>query len=56
MWDDEGFWFKYRELGYYNKKAKYWHHDETPHRLYAEELYNSIAERGSKPFSRNLFP
>jgi len=45
MWDEEGFYFKYKSLGYSNPKAQYWHHDETPHRLYAEELYNSIATR-----------
>ena len=45
MWDAEGFFFKYKALGYVNPKAQYWHHDETPHRLWAEELYNHIAER-----------
>tara|TARA_R110000751_G_scaffold189334_1_gene295393 strand:+ start:400 stop:1137 length:738 start_codon:yes stop_codon:yes gene_type:complete len=45
MWDAEGFWFKYKELGHVNSKAKYWHHDETPHRLWAELLYNHIATR-----------
>jgi len=47
MWDAEGFFFKYKELGYENPKAQYWHHDELPHRLYAEELYNHIAERSN---------
>ena len=47
MWDEEGFYFKYKTLGYSNPKAEYWHHNETPHRLYAEELYNSIASRAS---------
>lgn len=36
--DDEGFYWKYRNLGYKNEKAKYWHHGEEPHRLYAESL------------------
>jgi hypothetical protein len=35
---DEGFFWKYRNLGYTNAKAKYWHHGEDPHRLYAESL------------------
>ncbi len=48
LWDEEGFYFKYKSLGYSNPKAKYWHHNETPHRLYAEELYNSIASRATK--------
>jgi hypothetical protein len=39
---DKAFYWFYRNLGYTNPKAKYWHHDETPHRLYAEELYNFI--------------
>lgn len=33
------FWY-YRNQGYENPKAKYWHHDETPHELYAQELYD----------------
>jgi len=33
------FWY-YRNLGYENPKALYWHHDETPHELYAQELYD----------------
>lgn len=41
---DEAFFWKYRNLGYENPNAKYWHHDETPHRLYAEELYKFIEE------------
>lgn len=39
---DEAFYWKYRNLGYENPKAKYWHHDEVPHKLYAEELYNFV--------------
>ena len=46
-WDHEGFFFKYKALGYENPKAKYWHHNELPHRLWAEELYNHIAERST---------
>jgi hypothetical protein len=41
---DESFYWKYKNLGHENDKAKYWHHDEEPHRLYAEELYKFITE------------
>lgn len=36
------FYWKYRNLGYNNPKAKYWHHNEIPHGLYATELYDFI--------------
>lgn len=42
---DQAFYWKYRNLGYENNKAKYWHHNEEPHRLYAEELYKFIGEQ-----------
>ena len=42
MDNDQSFYTKYKNLGYTNPKAKYWHHDETPHALYADELYNFI--------------
>jgi hypothetical protein len=35
---DEAFFTKYQALGYTNRKAKYWHHDEIPHAMFAEEL------------------
>lgn len=41
---DSSFYWKYRNLGYNNTKAKYWHHSEEPHRLYAEELYAFMRE------------
>ena len=41
---EQAFFPKYRKEGYVNPKAKYWHHDETPHQLFAEELYNFIQE------------
>lgn len=46
-WDDNenSFFWKYRNAGYVNPKAKYWHHDETPHKLFAEELYRFIGEQ-----------
>lgn len=40
--NDNSFYWKYRNAGYHNTKAKYWHHDEIPHGLYATELYNFI--------------
>lgn len=43
--DDQTFYWKYKNLGYENPKAKYWHHDEEPHRLYAEELYKFVGEQ-----------
>ena len=39
---EEGFFWFYRNQGFENPKAKYWHHDETPHRLQAERLFNFI--------------
>ena len=38
----ESFFWKYRNAGYENPKAKYWHHNEVPHSLYSEILYNFI--------------
>lgn len=45
-WDnnEEAFFWKYRNQGYINPKAKYWHHDATPHSLFAEELFRFIGE------------
>lgn len=43
--ESESFYWKYRNLGYENTKAKYWHHNEEPHRLFAEELYNFVKEK-----------
>ncbi len=42
--ETESFYWKYRNLGYTNPKAKYWHHGEEPHKLYAEELYSFVKE------------
>jgi hypothetical protein len=42
--NDLSFYTRYKTAGYTNPKAKYWHHDEIPHRLYAEELFNFIGE------------
>jgi len=37
---DEAFYQKYQKLGHVNDKAKYWHHGEEPHKLFADELIN----------------
>jgi hypothetical protein len=42
MDNEQSFYTKYKNLGYTNPKAKYWHHDETPHALYADELHTFI--------------
>lgn len=39
---EQSFYIKYKNAGYTNPKAKYWHHDETPHALFADELHNFI--------------
>jgi hypothetical protein len=36
--NEASFYQRYRDLGYVNELAKYWHHGEEPHRLYAKEL------------------
>lgn len=45
MDNDAAFYWKYKNLGYSNSKAKYWHHGEIPHQLYAEELYKFLSMR-----------
>lgn len=40
--NDNAFFWKYRNAGYINPKAKYWHHGEEPHSMFAEELFNFI--------------
>jgi|TARA_R110000822_G_scaffold264850_1_gene388887 hypothetical protein len=35
---NEAFFPKYQLLGYVNEKAKYWHHGEEPHKLFAKDL------------------
>lgn len=42
--NEDCFFWKYRNLGHTNPKAKYWHHGEEPHKLYAQELCNFIGE------------
>jgi hypothetical protein len=44
----ESFYWKYKNLGYENKKALYWHHGEEPHRLYADELYDFVTKKENK--------
>ena len=43
--EQQGFYWKYKNLGYTNEKAKWWHHNEVPHQLYAGELYNFVKEK-----------
>lgn len=43
--NDESFYWKYRNAGFLNPNAKYWHHGEEPHALFAEELYNFYLTR-----------
>lgn len=43
--NDLAFYTKYKNLGYTNDKAVWYHHGEEPHRLYAEELYNFMMLR-----------
>ena len=38
--NNQSFYAKYKNLGYQNPKATYWHHNEDPHRLYANDLYD----------------
>lgn len=45
MENDQSFYVKYKNLGYHNPKAKYWHHDEIPHKLFADELHKFIEMR-----------
>jgi hypothetical protein len=40
--DSQSFYFKYKNAGYTNIKAKYWHHNEVPHSMYANDLYKFI--------------
>ena len=41
---NQAFYWKYKNEGYTNPKATYWHHDEVPHDLFANELYNFIED------------
>lgn len=45
-WDnnDKAFFWNYKNQGYVNPKAKYWHHDSKPHSLFSKELYTFIKE------------
>lgn len=38
------FWYKYKNLGFENPNARYWHHGEEAHRLYADELFSFYNE------------
>lgn len=37
---EQSFWRKFLNQGYKNEKAKYWHHGEEPHKIFAQELEN----------------
>jgi len=41
----QGFYWKYKDMGYENSLAKWWHHGKIPHRLYADELHAFIKDR-----------
>ena len=41
---EESFWWKYKNLGFVNENAKYWHHSSIPHELFAESLLAFIDE------------
>ena len=47
MGEDErsSFYWKYKNAGYTNPKAKYWHHGEEPHALYANDLHRFILNK-----------
>jgi hypothetical protein len=40
------FYWKFKNKGFNNPKAKYWHHNEEPHKLYADELLNFVNKNG----------
>jgi hypothetical protein len=42
--NNQSFYPKYKNAGYTNPKAKYWHHNEIPHTLYADELCKFLEE------------
>lgn len=41
--NNKSFYWFYKNAGYENPLAKWWHHGEEPHRLYAEKLYRFIS-------------
>jgi hypothetical protein len=43
----ESFFWKYKNAGYENPKAKFWHHEAEPHRLYSEKLLSYINTKNS---------
>lgn len=43
--NDNSFYTKFKNLGYTNNKARYGHHGEEPHSLYAQELYDYLQEQ-----------
>lgn len=44
LYPEKSFYFYYRDLGYENTRATYWHHDAVPHELYAKKLEQWIVD------------
>ena len=40
--NNSSFYWYYKNKGYENTKAEYWHHNEIPHNLYAEKMFNFL--------------
>ena len=38
--NDHAFYWYYKNRGYHNELASFWHHDEAPHQLYADKLFD----------------
>lgn len=43
---ENAFYWKYKNKGFKNPKAKYWHHNEEPHKMYASELLDFLIKNG----------
>ena len=43
--NDSSFYWSYKNQGYNNILAKYWHHSEEPHKLYSQILYDFITNK-----------
>lgn len=50
--ESQSFYWKYKNLGYTNSKAKYWHHGEEAHNLYAEELLTFVRDNNDNLLQR----
>jgi hypothetical protein len=38
--NNSSFYWKFKNLGHINPKAQFWHHNEVPHELFADELFS----------------